>query len=273
MIYLGQLGRMVGLKCPASQQITVEDATSFKSTLEGKRLAQVSQDRGRRSWQCQLSDASTPDQVGAVMSFINREWGIGPFIFVSADAPVTNLFTTDAASCDPAEFIPTSGSSAISTGPMLTPDGWAGRSFSKDVNNGLFLGKDLLPVIPGQRVTVSAYVRGVGGAVQLAWRNAMGDSLGSVTSTVVAGTSNVVRSFVTALPPVGAVGFRVSVNSATTQVSRPAATWSDTLLPWADGQGCMKAIAHGASRDLILASRDPRGGRYSNLSFTVSEVG
>lgn len=273
MIYLGTLGRMVGLKCPSSQQVQAEDRISFGSTLGGRRVGQIAPGNPKRAWQNQLSDASTPGQVGAVMSFINGEWGNGPFVYVSADAPGSNLLTPAAASCDPKEFIPTSGAVVTSVGPMLTPDGWAGRSFAKNTVNGIFLGLDMVPLIPGQAVTVSAYVRGTGGAVRLFWYDAAGAQISFVTSTVTAGASDVVRSFITATPPSNAVSFRPAVNSQVTQVTRPAATWSDGLLGWGAGQGCTKAVPHGASSDLIMASRDPRGGRYSNLGFTVTEVG
>lgn len=272
MIYLGQLGRMVELKCPSSQQMLVEDSTSFKSTLEGRRIAQVSPSVGRRSWQCQLSDASTPDQVGAFMAFINREWGAGPFIFVSADAPVTNMLSPAAASCDPDEALPGSGVIISATPPMLTPDGWAGRSYLKNTANSVFFGQRV-PLPSSGKVTASAYVTGANGAVRVSWYNAAGAGLGTTESAVKSAAGTVVRSFLTATPPLGAVSALVSASSSVTQTCRPALTWTDGLLPWADGQGCAKAVIHAASRDLILASRDPRGGRYSNLSFTVSEVG
>lgn len=273
MIYLGTLGRMIGIKCPASQQVAVEDLTTFKSTLEGRRLAQVPPAAGRRAWQCQLSDASTPDQVGAVMAFINREWGNEPFVYVSADAPVTNMLTPAAASCDPAEAVLGSGTVVAAHPPMLTPDGWAGRSYMKNAVNSLFFGRNRVPLPDSGKVTASAYVLGAGGAVQVSWYDAAGGSLGTTVSTVKSTAATVVRSYVTATPPAGATAALVSVNAPTVQISHPALTWSDTLLPWADGQGCAKAIIHGASRDLVMASRDSRGGRYSNLSFTVTEVG
>lgn len=273
MIYLGSLGRMIGIKCPASQQVAVDERIEFERTLSGRKVGQVVPGNPKRVWQNQLSDASTPVQVGAVMAFITGEWGNGPFVFVSADAPVTNLLTPAAASCDPGEFTPGAGSIVTPVGPMLTPDGWAGRSFAIGASGTVFFGLDRLPVLPGQAVTVSAYVRGLGGAVRLTWYDAAGVTISTGTSGIIAGASNVVRSYLTATPPLGAVSFRVSASSAVTQVTRPAATWSDQLLEWGAGQGCMKAVVHGASSGLIMASRDPRGGRYSNLGFTVTEVG
>lgn len=272
MIYLGQLGRMIELKCPSSQQVAVEDTTSFKSTLEGRRIAQVSPSAGRRTWQCQLSDASTPGQVGAVMSFLNREWGNGPFMFVSADAPVTNLLTPAQASCDPKTF---SGASAIAGGPMkVGSDDWAGRSvMNSNVTDLLGVaGNAYSPVLPGQRVTGSAYVLGAGAAVHLYFYDVNGVRITSWGSGVLGNNSTAVRSWVTQVAPSNAASARIFAQNAM-QACRPAITWTDGLLDWADGQGCHKAIIHSPSRDLIMASRDPRGGRFSNLSFTVSEVG
>lgn len=270
-IYLGQLGRMIELKCPSSQQLAVEDATSFKSTLEGRRIAQVSPAAGRRSWQCQLSDASTPTQIAAVMSFINREWGPGPFVFVSADAPALNLLPPETASCDPALI---TNPAITEGGPMLLlGEDFAGRSyFNSTPSVNLSFTATSTPVIPGTKVTASAYLRGAGAQCFVSFWDEAGtfvQSFGSPADGVGGGTR---RLSVTATVPAGAVRCAVyGVNA--TRGARPALTWTDTLMDWADGQGCPKVVIHGASRDLVMASRDPRGGRYSNLSFTVSEVG
>lgn len=271
MIYLGTPGRMVGLKCPSSQQLTSEGEPSFEYSLEGRRLAQVAPSIGRRAWQCQLSDASTPDQVGAVMAFINREWGNGPFSFVSADAPVTNMVSPAASSCDPELIL---GSVLLAGGPMPLLDGsWAGRSIiNSDPAQLLAFSPEHVPAIPGQAVTGSAFLRGAGAVARMYFYDAAGIPISNYASTVSATASTTVRSWVTAVAPSNAVTCRVFGHSAS-QGARPAITWTDTLVDWADGQGCAKAIIHSPSRTLIMASRDPRGGRYSNLSFTVSEVG
>lgn len=270
-VYLGTLGRMVELYSTPSAQVEADERYTFKATLGGLRKAQVRK-VVRRTWSLNASFAD-PSEVAALMQFASGEWGNGPFMFVSADAPVVNLLTPAAASCEPSEFTPTTGLVLTPGGPMLTPDGWAGRSFAKNTVNAVLFGRDILPVIPGRAVTASAYVRGIGGVVRLNWYDIAGQSISTVSSAVAAGASGVVRSHVTAMPPPNAVGFRVSASKDVTQACRPAATWSDALHEWGDGQGCAKAVIHGASRDLIMASRDPRGGRYSNLSFTVTEVG
>lgn len=268
-VYFGQLGRLVELKCPASQQVTVDDDPEFQITAEGRRIGLVSAARGRRTWSNQLSDASTPEQVAAVMAFANREWGPGPFIFVSADAPVTNMLPPSVASCDPAENF----SAGISAGlAMPTPDGWAGRSYVGDGTAFMFFGATRTPVLPGVKVTGAAYVLGAGAAARLNWYDANEQPIGTTTSSVVGNDGATVRSWVTAVPPAGAAGVVVSAVKAKQGVW-PSLTWTDGLFPRTDGQGCPKSILHGLSRNLILASRDLRGGRYSNLSFTVSEVG
>lgn len=126
MIYLGSLGRMIGIKCPASQQLEAEDLYSFELTLEGKRTAQV-KPRAPRTWNLQTSDATKPADVATLMQFVQGGWGPGPFVFVAADAPFTNLLSPAAASCDPVAGL---GSATTLDGPLLTGDGWAGRSLS-----------------------------------------------------------------------------------------------------------------------------------------------
>ena len=274
MIYLGTPGRMVELKCPASQQVQPQDGYSFETTAEGRVRGQARPARGRRSWSVSTSDATTPKEQSAIMAFVNGEWGPGPFWFVSAEAPVTNLLSPDAASCDPAEAVLGSGTILTGTPPMLTPDGWAGRSYTKSTTNVLFFGASI-PCLPGVKVTASAYVTGNAGAVRIYWYGPGGtvDPLGSNESSLKSTTTTVVRAHVTATPPAGAVSFRVATNASVTQACRPAATWTDSLFDPADGQGCPKAVLHGASRSLVLASRNARGGQYSNLSYTVQEVG
>lgn len=269
MIYLGSLGRMIGIKCPASQNVQAEERYTFTRTLEGRRKAQ-GKPIGRRTWSLQTSDATTPSEHSLLSQFANGAWGNGPFRFISADASVSNLMTPAAADCMPGEYVLTSGLTITEGAPMLTPDGWAARSFIKSTNNGLFFGKDMLPVLPGVPVTVSAYVRGNGGAVNLVWYDSAGSSISVHYGGVTAGSTNTIRSWLTEMPPANAVSFRFQASSAVQQVSRPAATWSDRLLPYGDGQGCVKAVVSAMTRDQVLAVP---GSTYSNVSFTVTEVG
>lgn len=269
MIYLGQLGRMIGVKCPASQQVQYEDRYTFKATLGGVKKGQV-KPRAPRTWSLQTSDATTPPDIAALMQFASGAWGNGPFWFVSADAPFTNLLTPAGAELAPGEYVLTSGLTVTEGAPLLTPDGWASRSIIKSTNNGLFLGKDMLPVLPGMPLTAAAYVRGAGGCVQITWYDSAGSVISTAYSAVTPGATGVVRSWMTRTPPSNAVSCRVGTNSAAAQVAWPTLTWTDKLMPYSDGQGCPKAVVHAPSRSLVLTGPDRT---YSNLSYTVTEVG
>lgn len=266
MIYLGTLGRMIGIKCPASQNVEHEERYSFQTTLEGRRKAQP-RPIGRRTWSLQTSDATKPAQASALMQFAQGAWGAGPFVFVSADAPVSNLLLPSTASCAP-EAIYTSNVSAA--GPVLLPDGiWAARSFANSSAASEMYASEHVPVVPEVTVTGSAWVFGEGARVRVGWYDAAGGALGSSVSTVTAGAGSWVRSSITAKPPTGAASCRL-VGTSALRLTMPSVTWTDHLLPFADGQGCQKAVVHAVSRDLRLAVA---GSTYSNLGFTVTEVG
>ncbi|GAA1337114.1 hypothetical protein [Arthrobacter roseus] len=269
-VYLGQLGRLVELKCPSGEAQAPEDTFTFEQTLEGRVKAQSRAFRGRRRWAVDIGVA-TPADVGALMAFADGEWGHGPFLWISTDTPVTNMLTPEQASCDPSVIY---GANESAGGPVETPDGWAGRSYVNSTPASLmYFGFDYTPVIPGEPVTASAYVRGAGAAARLYFYDSSGNWLGAfVTSTVTATAGIVVRSWVTATAPAGAASCRVlGVN--TSQGERPAITWTDGLFEWSAGNGCSKAVIHGLSRQVILALREPGYGRYSSPSFTIQEVG
>lgn len=264
--FFGSLGRLVELKCPSQQGVSSDEKVSFSTTVEGRRKGQVLR-VGRRTWTLRTSDATTPLQVAAIMQFLQGAWGKGPFVFVPDDAPFTNLLSPDVASCSPDAGWRVSNSA---DGPMLTGDGWAARSIKNDLlSEVLWFGEEYTPVLPGRLVTASAYLVGAGAAVRVYWYDATGAQLSFSTSTVKATASTVVRSHLTVMPPAGAVSCRVRAVDAV-QGAWPAVTWTDALQPYSDGQGCPKAVLHGASRELILTGP---GRNYSNLSFMVTEVG
>jgi len=269
--FIGKLGRLVELPYVGSLSVEPEERYSFRTTLEGRIKAQV-RPVGRRSWSLSVKHYR-PQEQGTLMSFSNGEWGPGPFVFVSTDAPVTNMLSPDAASCAPGAYVAGSGSALSEAGPLnLGADGWAGRSYSNNGAGTIFFGSEKVPVLPGQKVTASAYLLGAGAIARIAWYDAADGSLGSTSSTIAATAGTVARSWVTATPPAGAVSAYVCAVNATA-MARPALTWTDTLFPWADGQGCPKAVLFGASRSVVKAINNPYTGRWSDISFTVQEVG
>ncbi|MNW56936.1 hypothetical protein D3C74_346950 [compost metagenome] len=258
---------MIGIKCPASQNVQAEERHSFSTTLEGRRKAQVRQ-AGRRTWSLQTSDATTPAEHSLLSQFAHGVWGAGPFVFVSADAPVSNMLTPEVSTCGPEAAY---GAHVTNVGELYIGNGvYAPRSLlSADPGSPMYFGGVRTPVVAGVRVTGSAWVNGAGARVAVFWYNAAGSFITSNTSTVTASSGTVVRSYVSALPPVGAVSCVVG-GLDTVKAAQPAITWTDSAQPWALGEGCAKAVVHGVSRDQVLAAP---GNVYSNVSFTVSEVG
>lgn len=266
MIYLGSLGRMIGIKCPAQQQVQSEERYTFQPTLEGLRKAQV-RPRGPRSWSLQTSDATTPQQALALMQFAQGAWGPGPFVFISADAPVTNMLTPAAASCAPEMA---DGYSYLSAGgPVQLGGVWAARSLLNSNPGSLLIVNEKVPVLPGVPVTVSAWVRGEGGAVRVSFYDQSDVVVGFALSTVKSTAGATKRSWVSAVTPANASHARI-VGVGVTMLAMPSLTWTNELLPEAEGQGCAQAVVHSTSRDLVLASEQAV---YSNVSFTVTEVG
>lgn len=270
-IYLGTLGRLLELKGPSSQEVVVEDGFSFQTTLEGRVKAQALPRQSRR-WSVGIG-AATPAELAALLSFTNGEWGRGPFVWVSSDAPVTNLLTPEVSRCGPQAVF----SSTVSrTGPMPLPEGgWSGASLTTSDPTGTLwvaASKAPVPVLPGQPVTASAYVFGAAGKVRLHWYGADGAFLpGTVTSSGSGDAGEVRRLHATGIPPAGAVSCTLSTTRAV-QITRPAVTWTDRMFDWHPGEGCQKAVVHGLSRRTLLALRNPAYGRYSSASFTVTEV-
>lgn len=267
MIYLGTLGRMIGIKCPSSQSVEAEERYFFRTTLEGRRKAQ-SRPAGRRTWSLQTSGATTPAEHSLLSQFANGAWGPGPFIFVSADALVSNMLTPEAASCHP------DSNSAVwvsGNGPVELPGvGWVPRSFIGNGTGPILFGSDFTPVRSGVRYSVSAFVFGVGSAVRANFYDANGSLVGGETSTVTGNNAGFIRSHISIIPGAGVAGIIVSAVNAAITACPQISEGPGSPLPWSDGQGCAKAVVHGVSRDQVLAVH---GHTFSNVSFTVSEVG
>lgn len=266
-VYLGALGRLVELWSTPAAQVSLAERYTFTTTLEGRVKAQ-SVPSARRSWSLNAA-GSAPREQAALAEFTTGVWGRGPFVFVSADAPVVNLLTPEESSLDPVGLT----ADVLGSPPMLTPDGWAGRSLLK--SDGVFARiAEQIPVIPGRPVTGSAYVRSAtqAGFVRLQFVRADGSEISQHDSPVAVASAE--RRSVTATAPPDAAWANLWVTASVSQVARPAVTWTAEPFEYGDGQGCKKAVVHGASRDLrVASSRQAHTGRWSDLSFTVQEVG
>lgn len=263
-VYLGQIGRLVELYSTPAAQVVAEERYTFKTTLEGSRKAQVRK-VGRRTWSLNASFAD-PAEVATLMQFASGAWGNGPFWFVSADAPFMNLLPPTATT---SVF-----GSHVDGGPMLL-EGGAWAPFSTRLSAGgsgtlSFVASTLdPPVLPNMPVTASAWVLGTGASVMLQFFSAAGSLLSSVSSGTVTATAEARRVSVTADAPNNAATARVTARNALA-AAQPAISWTDKVQGFADGQGCPRAVLHGASRDLVMAAP---GRTYSNVGYTVTEVG
>lgn len=265
-VYLGTLGRLVELWSTPSAQVQAEDRYSFTTTLEGRRKSQV-RSAGRRTWSLSAQSAD-PRESASLQQFADGVWGPGPFVFVSADAPATNLLTPGAASCDPALIIATAFIS--NGGPAeVEPGLWVGRSYLNTSGSINMAFSARTPVIPGRAVTGSVYVRGAAMKANISFWDAAGQFISSASSSGSGSASAWSRLSVTRTPPANAVRLSVYASGAG-RGAAPAVTWSESVLPWSDGQGCDKAVVSSSSRDLAVTGMN---GTFSNLSFTVSEVG
>lgn len=270
MMYLGAPGRLVPIKCPVSQRETTTERYSFSTTLGGEVKAQVGP-VGKRTWDISTGALTTPPDVGALKDFMNGAWGVGPFTFIAPDAPVVNMLTPKAASCDPSTLVRGGGTTVLGAPPMhLGVDGIAGRSVWTDGGGTMQLGPPV-PVLPGQQATASAWILGAG-SVRISFLNASGAEVSSAISQH-AEYADPTRVAVTHTAPQSAVAARILITEGVTQAARPAITWTNQPYEWGDGQGCQKAVIHSTTRDLTKAWDDPRTGRWSDLSFTVQEVG
>lgn len=263
-VYLGTLGRMIPIYSTPSAQLETEERYSFSTTLEGRRKAQP-RPIGRRTWGLNAQFAD-PAEHSLLSQFANGAWGPGPFVFVSVDAPHTNMLMPAVSMCDPTENYEANVTPA---GPMMTPDGVAPRSYLGTGSGVIIFGRDRNPVIQGIPVTGAAYILGDGARVRLNWYRADGSLLSQIDSTMTSTLGVVQRLHVTAVPPAEAAGVIVSVVNGL-QACMPSLTWTGEIMPWSDGQGCSRSVVSAFSRSQVLAVP---GRTFSNVSFTISEVG
>ena len=267
--YLGTPGRLIQLRRVRTQDVEYWDGRTFQRTLEGRLKAQTKGSRNR-AWTVSMAMA-TPSDLANIQAFQDGEFGRGPFVFIPAGASTSNLLDPDVSTCGPSAVMSTTVSSA---GPLKLPDEtWAGRSLSNaSPASTLQFGPATTPVIPGGKVTASAYVVGAGAKVGVQFLSASGSALTQSLSTMagVAGTAK--RLAATATVPAGAVACKVYA-TATTLAARPALTWTDSLFDWGIGAGCSKAMIHGFSSGLSKVLDKNHAASLSTLSFTVQEVG
>ncbi|WP_146755158.1 hypothetical protein [Arthrobacter sp. AQ5-05] len=156
-------------------------------------------------------------------------------------------------------------------GPVMLPDGrMVPSAYASAAPTTYLFGRGIYPVPPtGGPVTASVVVQGDTARARLNWYDAQKAYLGSTTSTTAGTAGGLTVSRVTGIPPAGAVGVGVGAFTALL-CTAPTLVWGDSPAPWTTGRGCLEAVPHAPSSDLVLTGP---GRTYSNLSFTVTELG
>lgn len=266
MAYLGKLGALFEVKCGSGQDHSAMERVLFEQTLEGRAKAQVMLNRSRR-WDVGYG-LITPRQAADLLALDAGEYGIGPFMWVHDDALVNNLLTPAASTCDPSQV---TGETIEAGGPFAG----AGRSFlNSDPSQDMFFGNIPTPVIPGVKVTASAFLQGDGAAVHLRWHSVGGSLLGTVRGAPVGLASDPQRLSASGSAPADAA-YCLIYGANASQGARPAITWTGKLMDWTLGDGCPQAVVSGLSRRILMTlnNDNPDYGRYWSAGFTVTEVG
>lgn len=265
--YLGELGRLVRLRCASTERAGRAARYRERTTVEGLRRVQVIPAQAR-TWDVDwaLADQS---EVAALSQFVTGAWGSGPWHWVSVEASRWNLLTPDEA-----DLVSHSVSGVTDVGPMLDVDGvWRARSVGTTLTSGYAIVVAGIPVLPGVKVTWSADVVGsvaVAPQIAMSFLDASGQvvSGGYKSGLAMAGVQRVSQ---TLTPPAGAVSVAVGIAPSVLKMTRPQVSWTDGPVPFSVGHGCRAAVIEWAGSDLV-AAWDRKSGALSSTGFTVLEV-
>lgn len=269
MIYLGTLGRMIGIKCPASQTVEHGSRYTLKPTLEGGVRAQA-RPSSARQWQLGLSDASTPKDVALLQDFVRGAWGVGPWWFLSAEAVNTNILTPRQAALVDRE----QRADLIDGGPVLISDG---STAPKSVMVTYVSTNDVpiirrLPITPGGAVTFTAEAESDGTVAPQIWVAFYDTSGANIRGHYGVGQvrAGMQKVSVSNVAPPNAYYVSVGASTQTIRLARPQVTWTDAAPPvFSDGRGCAAAVVHSVSEGAVLTTAT---NTFLNAGFTVSEV-
>lgn len=259
--YIGPVGSLIPVKCPSSLGVSGGRDVSFTRTL-GRQKAFMGK-VASRTWEASLGLA-TPGQLAGLQWL--ADYGTAPFVWFGPDAVMRNVL-------DPAVGGLVSGTHSGLEGPLVEvePDVWVKSAVPNGVSSVAlpyrsgFL--DPVPVMPGRPVTVSAWLRGSVSRIDIAWRNLAGAILSSSAGTATARPA-LRRASRTLTPPAGAV--QMTVTFFGDQIAGPAISMTDRLTSYSPGKGCGRAVVHGLSEALVMATDQQA---YSSASFTITEVG
>lgn len=273
--YMGPgLGSLVPVRCLSSLQVQADARSAVADGLSGRRMYV---DRPGtptlRTWAASIGVAD-PAELGTLFQLASLRQ---PLWMVTDAARVENVFTPNGSLGLPAR---PGGSNSV---PWLTtvggPVALAGGGFAAVSAMPRFTNtfSPLLPVIPGERVSVGVNVRAESGTpvtVRLDWM-ALGTAFNGTQQAIAASTTSsataapLPRVELSATPPSNVHVARLSIVNAA-QFANPSLTWTATAQPWRPGGGAESVYLPEPSQSVILAWSDGRA--LSSYSYTVTEV-
>lgn len=240
-------------------------SATFASSAGGHRRVYLSARRAPlREWKVTIP-AVRPDEAAVFHSLLAAT--DPPYMWVDPWARLTNLQSPADATMQTA--VPTLA--PLGRQP-LEGGGWAAVAGSNPSLGVVNIPP--VPVVSSQPVTVSAYLGAAGAAlVSAVFFNSAGVAIGApVPSPTVTGLALLRRASVSIpLPPTNAVAVSIRITNASV-IANPAVTWSDALLEYGSGGGAAQVVITGIDEGIVMARSGVNGQRYSELSFTVTEV-
>lgn len=265
MEYLGDLGRLVPLRCASTESIGSEPRYVVRSTVEGARRAQIVPGMPR-TWSVDW-DLAHPGEGAALQGFTAGAWGPGPWHWVSVQAQHENLLTPREAMLldyETSGYLALGGSVHVHgiRSPLSLLHNRASY-FTPVFRN--------IPVLPGRALTWAAEINSSGGVAPRLYLRLLDANGATISNHYGTGavSSAVQRVSVTVTPPSNAVSIIAGLDYTTTRMIRPQVTWTDGPVEYGPGHGCRSAIIDAPSSSVLLSTRELS---YSNHGFTVMEV-
>lgn len=264
--FLGALGALIPVECPSSLAAAFDRPASTRTTLGGRRTARLAA-RGHRSWLVSTSAAS-PLELANLAGVARGDFGPGPFWWLDEWAQQSNLLDPrDAAIEVPWGSTTLAGPVALPDGPVVARHVRTGASIASWATSP-FGGFSRAPVVPGQVVTVSAWVDSTAQALRYVFQDAAEAAMGS-TSAVPGTRAGWHRVSASVTVPPGAASIVIG-QSGMGGLAAPAVTWTDGLREYGPGAGARKVIVTGYSEDVVAAWK---GAMYADQSYQIMEVG
>lgn len=288
MHWIGHPSTLVPIQDYGTAPVTDDVSTVINTSMSGARRVRVPRNRPPRSWSLSIPAAKTND-LSHFRTLLTAT--MPPYVFISADAQVTNAMTPEQSTLTTL-LHPPQGLAFGGMWKIIGEDPQRGGALARLNPNAAFgnpapvrIGP--VPVPPRwteRSVTVSALLAtaykgtdGTSGAgAHLQWLDANGSAVGAIetSSTPVTGMDGLRLSHTTAKPPAGAVSCAIFINYAEV-IAQPAVTWTDHLIPeWSVGNGAQYVVIDKSGHEAIASSGQACSGiRRADYSIGLIEAG